>query len=162
MFVLFFLFYWVWQFSTSLYSVWIYGNVINEHEHRRTHRGEQSLEETKDINTTQCTQPIIRRLTANLRTAEAFFRHHYPNLLLQRTSLTCTPHLFHNEKTKQPTDSTPHTQTHDIQQIIYIKCRKTCNGQWGMPMPTGKTQMGSSLRPPHPDQRRRCLENTAQ
>jgi hypothetical protein len=47
--------------------------------------------ELKDINTTQCTQPTIRRLTANLRTAEAFLRHHYPNLSTQSTSLT-PPH----------------------------------------------------------------------
>ncbi|PNF28681.1 hypothetical protein B7P43_G07886 [Cryptotermes secundus] len=34
----------------------------------------------EDINTEGCTQPTIRRLKANLKKAEIFFRHHYPNL----------------------------------------------------------------------------------
>jgi exonuclease III len=32
------------------------------------------------FNTELCTQPTIRRLQTNLRKADAFFRHHYPNL----------------------------------------------------------------------------------
>jgi hypothetical protein len=80
--------------------------------------------ELKDINTTQCTQPTIRRLTANLRTAEAFLRRHYPNL------------LFRHQTTKRSTDSPPHTQMQDVQQIICIKRRQT-DRQWSMGIATG-------------------------
>jgi hypothetical protein len=50
-------------------------------------------EKLKEINTTQCTQPTTRTMAANLQTAEASFRHHYPNLSLQNTSLTPPPPL---------------------------------------------------------------------
>jgi hypothetical protein len=45
----------------------------------------------EDINTGRCTQPTIRRLAANLNIAEAFYRHHYPNLTLQSNPLTSSP-----------------------------------------------------------------------
>jgi hypothetical protein len=42
-----------------------------------TSHGKKSLE---DITTGRCTIPTIRKLAANLKRAETFFRHHNPNL----------------------------------------------------------------------------------
>jgi hypothetical protein len=48
----------------------------------------------KYINTERCIIPTVRRLAANLKTAEAFIRHHYPNMLLQINSLTSASPSF--------------------------------------------------------------------
>jgi hypothetical protein len=58
------------------------GDLITENGHWK---------ELKDFGTTHCTQSTSHRLTANLRKAEAFFHHIYPNLSLKTTSLTPTP-----------------------------------------------------------------------
>ena len=47
-----------------------------------------------DFNTDQCTQPTIRRLEANLKAIEEFFRHHYPTLEKGRNPLTPNPLIF--------------------------------------------------------------------
>jgi hypothetical protein len=84
------------------------------------------------FNTDRCTIPTIRRLAANLRTAEAFFRHHYPNLPLQINSLT-SPSSFY--AIKQPNGWLPsHTQKNDPQKIFPINLKRTRNCQWGMPL----------------------------
>jgi hypothetical protein len=112
----------------------------------------------KDINTTQCTQPTIRRLTTNLRTAEAFLCHHYPNLSMQSTSLTSPPSSFIN---KQPSSQLtplliPRRMTYNKLFTLNVDRQAMVNGEchW---------QMGSSLPPPHPEhRRRRRLEDAAQ
>jgi hypothetical protein len=48
----------------------------------------------EDFNTDRCTIPPIRRFAANLRTAEAFSRHHYPNLPLQISSVISSAPVF--------------------------------------------------------------------
>jgi cell division protein FtsI/penicillin-binding protein 2 len=58
--------------------------------------------------------------------------------LKDRTPPQHHPHHFRNQTTKRPTDTPPHTQKHDVQQIIYIKRRQTGNCEWGMPLATGK------------------------
>jgi hypothetical protein len=50
--------------------------------------------EMEDINTSQCTQTTIRRLKTNIRTAEAFLRHDYPNLSPRCTTLAPLPPSF--------------------------------------------------------------------
>jgi hypothetical protein len=59
-------------------NVFCVGDLLKENCHWK---------DTEDFNTDRGTIPTFRRLAANLKTAEAFFRHHHPNLPLQIRSL---------------------------------------------------------------------------
>jgi hypothetical protein len=83
-------------------------------------------------------QPTIRGLTANLRIAEAFLHHYYPNLSLQSTSLTPPASSF---IIKQPNSQlTPLPIPRCKMYIILFKLitDTTGNGQWRMPWALGK------------------------
>jgi hypothetical protein len=48
----------------------------------------------EDFNTDRYTRPTIRSLAANLKTTEAFFGHHHPNVSLQINYLTSTSPFY--------------------------------------------------------------------
>jgi hypothetical protein len=62
----------------TILSVFYAGDLLIEDGHWK---------HIEDVNTDRCTIPPICRFAANLKTAETFPRHHYPNLLLQITSV---------------------------------------------------------------------------
>jgi hypothetical protein len=104
-----------------------------------TSHEEWSLE---DITTDRCTIPTITKLIANLKRAEAFFRHHTPNLSLQIISLTSpSPILPSNNQTANWHHSLYPEKRHTESYSNHLK--RTCNCQWGMPLANGYTQLGT-------------------
>jgi hypothetical protein len=109
----------------------------------------------RDFNTDHCTIPTIRRLAANLKPAEALFRHHYPNLPLQINCLK-SPSPFY--ATGQPNGQLtplpiPRKTTYRKFLLLTSNEHVTVNGQchWQM----GTPELGGSLSPPYPQQRQR-------
>jgi hypothetical protein len=109
----------------------------------------------EDFNPDRCTTPTIRRLAANLKTAEAFLRHHYPNLPLQINFLTSPSHFY---TIKQPNGQLtplpmPSKTTYRIFFLITSNEHVIVNGKWVHPCGGG----GGSKKHPRTKKKRRYL-----